>query len=162
MYCPACGIESTQGLNYCKHCGANLTVSLLTTGQRPDGLKGGHFAFAIASLSVGTAVVTLGGLGIVLAFVGDMSHQPNSGDLARLILVIGLPMICAISVLLVWQISRLISSVRQSPSAASEPPRQAVAAYPPLSMAAAPVVDSVTEHTTRNFDPNRLRRQADE
>ena len=161
MYCPVCGIESTQGLNYCKQCGSNLTVALQTTEPRVGGLRGGHFAFALASLSLGTAVVTLGGLGIVLAVVEEMSRQATSGDLPRLILLLGLPMICAISVFLIWQISRLISSSRQSPAALPQPTRKSVSAYPSLPMAA-PVADSVTEHTTRNFDPNRLRRQADE
>ena len=161
MYCPACGVESTQGLNYCKHCGVNLAVVLPTTEQRVGGLKLGHFTLGLVSLSVGTAVVTLGGLGIILAVVEEMSRQPTSGDLPRLILLIGLPMICAISVLLVWQISRLISSSRQSPDVLPQSPRQAVSGYPPLPIAA-PVANSVTEHTTRNFDPNRLRRQADE
>jgi uncharacterized paraquat-inducible protein A len=167
MYCPVCGVESTQGLNYCKRCGANLTVAFQTTEQPPVGvaLKGSHFALALASLSVGTAVVTLGGLGIVLSFVQELSHQP--GDLPRLLLVLGLPMVCAISILLVWQIARLISMPRQSLGALSPPPRQQVGPFAPVQMVSPPADSggsggSVTEHTTRTFDPRRVRIAADD
>ena len=167
MYCPVCGVESTQGLNYCKRCGANLTVAL-QTAEPPvgGGLKGSHFAFALASLSLGTAVVALGGLGIVLGFVQDLSHQPTSGDLPKLILLLGLPMVCAISLLLVWQISRLIAMPRQSTGALSAPPRPVVSTYTPAPVQiAAPLADSaasVTEHTTRTFDPHRVKRAAED
>ena len=160
MYCPVCGVESTQGLNYCKRCGSNLTVSL-QPAEPPagSGLKGSHFALALASLSVGTAVVTLGGLGIVLSFVQDLSHQASAGDLPKLILVLGLPMVCAISILLVWQISRLISVPRQSLGALSRPPRQQANTYAPVQMISPPADSggSVTEHTTRTFDPRRVK-----
>ena len=33
MFCPYCGTESTQGLNYCKRCGANLGAGLQAGGQ---------------------------------------------------------------------------------------------------------------------------------
>src|SRR6185295_2921772 len=103
MYCPVCGVESIQGLNYCKQCGANLTVALQPAEHSGvgSGLKGNHLTFAIAGLSLGTAIVTLGGLGIVLSFVQELLRQPNAGDLPRLVLVLGLPIVCAISVLLV-------------------------------------------------------------
>ena len=162
MYCPVCGVESTQGLNYCKRCGANLTIALQTTEPLGRGLKGSHFALALASLSLGTAVVALGGLGLVLSFVEDMSRQPTSGVLPKLILVLGLPMVFALSVLLVWQISRLIGVPRQSAAALSQPQRPVVSTYPPVQIAS-PLADSagsVTEHTTRTFDPSRVKRPA--
>ena len=165
MYCPVCGVESTQGLNYCKRCGANLTVALHSTEQPVGGgLKGFHFALAVASLSLGTAVVALGGLGIVLSFVQDMSHQATSGNLPRLILLLGLPMVCAISLLLVWQISRLISMPRQSLGALSQPPRSQVSTHASVQVAAPPAdsAPSVTEHTTRTFDPRRVKIAADD
>ena len=165
MYCPVCGVESTQGLNYCKRCGANLTIALQTTEPAVGGgLKGSHFAFALASLSLGTAVVALGGLGLVLSYVEDMSRQGTAGILPKLILLLGLPMVFAISVLLVWQISRLIGMPRQSIGASPPPPRPAVSTYTPVPVQiAAPLADSaasVTEHTTRTFDPHRVKRAA--
>ena len=165
MYCPVCGIESTQGLNYCKRCGANLTVALQTTGQQAaSGLKGSSFAIAVASLSLGTAVVALGGLGLVLSYVEDMARSGNSGVLPKLILLLGLPMVFATSVLLVWQISRLISMPRQSFGTLSPPSRPQVSTYAPVQIAAPPAdsAASVTEHTTRTFDPRRVKIAADD
>jgi len=162
MYCPVCGIESTQGLNYCKRCGANLTVVLQSTEQPVGGgLKGGHFALSLVSLSLGTAIVSLGGLGLVLSFVEDMSREANSGILPKLILLLGLPMVFAVSVLLIWQISRLIGGPHRSPGVLSQPHRRPSSVNTPVQIAA-PLPDnvSVTEHTTRNFEPHLVKRHA--
>ena len=35
MFCPFCGTESTQGLNYCNRCGGNLGA-LLQGGAREE------------------------------------------------------------------------------------------------------------------------------
>jgi hypothetical protein len=160
MYCPICS-ESTQGLNYCKRCGANLTVSAQPVESAPTvRLTGFPFALAVASMSLATAAVVLAGLGIVLSFVEDMSRQPTSGDLARMILVFGMMMITAISGLLVWQISRLVSLPRQTTSTILQAQRPPRAAVPPL--VSAPSA-SVTENTTRNFDVSLYREpRADE
>jgi hypothetical protein len=104
-------------------------------------------------MSVATAFVVLAGLGIVLSFVQDMASQPTSMDLAKMILVFGMMMISAISGLLVWQIARLLSLPRQT-STLLQPQRPTRASAPPL--VAAPSA-SVTEHTTRNFDPSLYR-----
>jgi hypothetical protein len=152
MYCPNCGSESTQGLNYCKRCGANLSGAVQTV-EVPAGaaLTGLPFALAVVGLSVATGVVALGGLGLILAVVDNMARNPTAEDLAKMILVLGIMMVSAISGLLVWQISRLLNLPRKSASAPLQSQRLARPSAPPL--ASAPSAASVTENTTRNFDP---------
>jgi hypothetical protein len=165
MYCQVCGSESTEGLNYCKRCGANLTLALQTAEpSRSVGLKGAHFAIAMASLSLGTAVVSLGGLGLVLGYVEVMAREGPSGVLPKLILLLGLPMVFATTVLLVWQISRLIGMPRQSTAMSMPPPRPHVSAYAPVQIAPPLAVSSasVTEHTTRTFDARRVKKVTDD
>jgi hypothetical protein len=118
----------------------------------------------MASLSVGTAIVALGGLGLVLSFVEDMARDGNSGVLPKLILLLGLPMVFATTVLLVWQISRLIAMPRQSAVAFSQPPRPQVITQAPVQIPTplAESAASVTEHTTRTFDPRRVKIAADD
>ena len=157
MYCPVCGVESTQGLNYCKRCGANLTVALQPAEAQPSAkLTGVPLALTVASLSVATAIVSLGGLATVLNYVEDMTGQANSGDLPRLILILGLMMVTAISTLLVLQVSRLIGASRLAPDVSSQAPKPVIVSYAaPQIPAQGPIVASVTEHTTRTFDPAR-------
>lgn len=38
MYCSSCGIDSVEGLKYCKRCGANLTAPESVPSRRPIGL----------------------------------------------------------------------------------------------------------------------------
>jgi hypothetical protein len=157
MYCQICGSESTQGLNYCKRCGASLTVTVQAVeAAAPRGLTGFPFALTIVGISIATAIVALGGLGIVLAVVTDLARSPTAGDLAKMILVLGVMMISAISGLLVWQVSRLLSLPRVTSSTPLQPQRPARPA--PLPLAGVPPAGvSVTENTTRSFDPSLYR-----
>ena len=158
MYCPICGSESTQGLNYCKRCGANLTGTMqpIEAPTRAS-LTGFPFALALIGLSIATAIVALGGLGIILAVVEDLARQPTQSDLPKMILALGIPMISAISGLLVWQISRLLSLPRQTTSMRLHPQRLERASALPLVAAPQAGVASITENTTRNFDPSIYR-----
>ena len=94
---------------------------------------------------------------MVLTFVEDMARQPTSGDLPKMILVLGVMMISAISGLLVWQVSRLLSLPRQTANNLLQPQRPTRAPALPLVPAPPGAVASVTENTTRNFDPSLYR-----
>lgn len=64
MYCPNCGMESTFGLNYCKHCGGNLSEAQSAAPPTRN-------TSAALILAAATVAIVLGGLGIV--FSGALS-----------------------------------------------------------------------------------------
>src|SRR5258708_16055719 len=75
MYCPSCGSESREGLNFCKQCG----YSLSSAANFPEG-KGSFAKFAVLF-----AVIALVGLiGIIgpFATAQDMAHMHYGGPRA--------------------------------------------------------------------------------
>lgn len=162
MYCPVCGVESTQGLNYCTRCGTGLAALQTPIAEGCDKPGGKKVDVSVFSLSFAAAVVSILGLGMVLTFVASLARQPNSGDLPLLVLVLGLTMVSAVSGLLIRELSRLLTAFRQVLSAPS-PQKPIRAAGILQQITTAPQnPTSITEHTTRNFDMARLAgREAD-
>jgi Na+-transporting methylmalonyl-CoA/oxaloacetate decarboxylase gamma subunit len=145
MYCPVCGSETIQGLKYCKQCGANLSPSNIGVGfNKITGLF-----WAVAIFGIGSFALLIGGGVAVTAL-----HAGGS-DLAAVIGV-GFLVVLVISIMLIWQVSRIITMAHKSERAESsgktdvikERDTQPQLASPPLTM------PSVTEHTTRNFEPS--------
>jgi hypothetical protein len=150
MYCPSCGTQSTQGLQYCKRCGANLIPSEpLVQYTRPGGL-----GWLIALVAVMMAM-PIPGLAIVYEYasslVGRNFPVPNATGLA----VVGLLVIFGTEALLYRLLSRLISVYLHG----GQPtvPARPRAGAPPQIAAPHEGAASITEHTTRNFDPVRYR-----
>lgn len=166
MYCPNCGAESTFGLNYCKHCGGNLAEG---TAQPPATPARNIFAALI--LAAATTGIVLGGLAIVFSFARDLIGPQPPGysapvhdaiAVAGMMVVFGSAAIILATFLLVKLFVRVMgfTSVpeRSGGRAKALPVGQRVAqiSAPPASM------HSVTEHTTRNFEPRAYQRDTSE
>jgi hypothetical protein len=165
MYCPSCGAESTFGLNYCKHCGGNLSEPS-QTAQPPT-----RNTLAAFILAAATVAIVLGGLAIVftqtLALVGPQPPgytQPvsDSMTIGGMMVFFGSSAIVLVSLMLIKLFSRVMGY-----GFAVEKPSRRVASIPPQQRSpqiqAPPiVVSSVTEHTTRNFDPRVFQRDTSE
>jgi hypothetical protein len=159
MYCAECGAESTQGLNYCKRCGTNLTAPTNqprgTDSPQPPRVSGAGWAIAFA-----TVLVTLGGLGIVFNSAFDLVRplydgtRPVAGapTIAGLMVVFGSGTVLGVVAMLIQLFSRLLG-VRPEPSAPTKRQRP-FGDYKPAQLHPSPTgIPSVTEQTTRNFDP---------
>ena len=150
MSCPNCGAESTYGLNYCKQCGSNLLQPPAASDQRmnPAKLTGMFWAVAVFGL---VSLAIMFGTSIPMVLVSE-DHKLVMG-----IVVCGASVILTIAALLVRQLSRLISIMQDS----QETPSRAPARLSPLDvpqLGGSPrAVSSVTEHTTRNFDPAKYK-----
>jgi hypothetical protein len=179
MYCSSCGAQATFGLRYCKRCGENLidTNPLVETAPPPAPSRIGGAAWAIA---LATTAITLGGLGIVFSHVTDIvTPPPWAGNIPRHpgeFIPVAVPMIVfgtAAIFFIVFMLIRLFirlmnlppepsrsdkrnhhSGNQYRPSQVSTPTPQQIQA-PPMA------VPSVTEHTTRNFDPVFSREHSD-
>ena len=71
MYCPECGDNSTQGLNYCKHCGAAL--GSLETRSEPEP-RSRAFIWALALIAT---LIGLGGLAMIFAMGFVLAQNPT-------------------------------------------------------------------------------------
>jgi len=163
MYCPNCGAESTFGLNYCKHCGGNLAETAEPAAPPPS-----KNVLAALILALASAGIVLGGLGIVftnaLALVAPQPagfSQPNDvGMIAWTMVIFGSSVILLVSLMLI----KLFARVMGFASATDKPSRRAKSFLPQQRVPQIPappiVVSSVTEHTTRNFEPRAYRRDA--
>jgi hypothetical protein len=164
MYCPSCGAEYTIELKYCNRCGANLNTALEPEPQSvPISLTKPAL---IISLLMG--IVTIPGFVMVIAAALDLSHNPRFGpDALASIVVPGMLTILTIDILLVRQLSKIINAAL-SAGAQVQPKRKKTLANPPMVQFPQPPTSrlegapSVTEGTTRFFEPSRPSSKADD
>jgi hypothetical protein len=149
MYCPSCGTELAPELSYCKRCGANLKPISSQSGVPPPKLVGAAWAISMA-----VALVTLGGFGMIFGLVMTLiTRGINLSPSGMFWISFSLLVILAIDWLLVRQLSRVLDMPQLSadatqakkPKLSEEPMQQIDAPREPAS--------SVTEHTTRAFEP---------
>lgn len=148
MYCPTCGIETSERLKFCKRCGAalNAPTEAPVPGRFPPVLVIA-FLFFIGFISVI-------GLVIPLMASNDLVHSVGAGDAMKFMALIILATL-AIDGALVWLLLKLMKLYQQSgtPVQNQTAARPAMSAQTPVQIAAPPAsVSSVTEHTTRNFE----------
>ena len=144
MYCPTCGVDSVEGLKYCKRCGANITGTISAPPKKFP------LALTIAFLIIigGTFVV---GLALPLAASHDLVASGfSTGQLMDLFLAdMGVTLVVVI--LLIWLFLRLIRLYQQTGSATGVTQAQPAEFAPQQIVAPPQSVGSVTENTTRSF-----------
>ena len=149
MYCSSCGGALTEGLSYCNRCGANLSLSK-AGGAKPLAEKSAEpIVWGVWAL----VVVTIALAGIML---GSMPVMKEIGmPRGFMLLFVGLIFLTMVAVdsVLAWQLFRLSGR-------AGEP--RGVAPVVKLDTSdfglkrEQPLLEprpSVTENTTRNFEP---------
>lgn len=156
MYCSSCGAECAAGLSYCNRCGANLNPAAMTTQV----VQVGNWTKPIVALSAATTVTTLGGLAMVFIAAGEMAGMQTRSEPVMAILVLGMLTTLITGLMLIRQLSRVITASLQQKQVAPaqpQPPqfvpaersaRQLTNAQPGY------VAPSVTEHTTRTLAPS--------
>ena len=147
MYCSSCGVAVAQGLSYCNHCGAKLTGAKGDDGGESSAVRPGFLVFAMMAVFVfGLIAITMliGVMKTVLAF--------NEGAMLAFTLVsfLMLMLIEAVFIRLLLRTTRRAEETRapavMKGHGTNELERAQARALPePL--------PSVTEHTTRTFDP---------
>src|SRR5919202_1810219 len=83
MYCPHCGAESTQGLNYCNRCGGNLYPPATVNPQSsiaPHESRLHVSTGAAWAAGVTMFLVVCVGLAAVFGTISDLAHfiTPNA------------------------------------------------------------------------------------
>ena len=151
MYCPNCGDQTTQGLKYCKRCGAGLSTSTSPIEEQASAGK---------ALGVGlflVALVSIAGFIALFATVYNLGERSTFDTRALVaIMAFGGATVVGVVGLLVWLLLRFTTGYR--PSAHHEKEKPVVREYIAQQLPPPPIsASSVTENTTRNFDPSLYR-----
>jgi len=150
MYCSSCGIDSVEGLKYCKRCGVNLTApSEFTPPKKLPALLTALFLLVIG----GIAAL---GLGLPLE---EARHLVSLGFTPKHVMIL---FVCSagvsivISGLLSQVLLRLIETSQTGGGARAVSERQTAPIEAQQISAQPSSIGSVTEHTTRSFEPHRF------
>lgn len=146
MYCSHCGAESVQGSQYCKRCGANLI-------QKPQALVW-IVAFGIAMMMG----LPMGGIAIVFERTPGLLEKGLPLWFLMALATISLLMVSMATFLLSRLLLPVFKNYLQS-GEAKEAKKPALGGDAPLRIDAHPhSVSSVTEATTRTFEPANVER----
>ncbi|MDT5061767.1 MAG: hypothetical protein QOH63_2226 [Acidobacteriota bacterium] len=147
MYCPSCGTEVTMELNYCNRCGANLSQTTNVSEQpvRVVSTSGPIWAMAI---------MVIFGLGIIFSGVNALARRDINGAMLAWIVLGSLGMLLGVVSLFLRHWSHIIGGSQQTERPAKRNKTVAnehrPAQLPPTRIEPVP---SVTENTTRTFEP---------
>jgi hypothetical protein len=147
MYCSSCGTEVTKELNYCNRCGANLnpTPNVSEQPTRVVSMNGPIWAIALM------AVI---GLGIVFSGVSHLADKNIHPAVLIWMALGGLGMIVGVAALFLRQLSHMNTALKSvekpAPRKKANIKEARPAQLPPSRIEPVP---SVTENTTRTFEP---------
>ncbi len=151
MYCSSCGAESLIELNYCKRCGANLAPTEPVAETTPVTLT--KPILIVGSLLL---FITLGGFAAVLSSAIEIVRRGGAGDVSMAIVFLGMVVILTVDILLsvlLWKlVNAALSSQKTSKAKQLSPPKDQARLSPPTTAQVEPA-RSVTENTTRFFEP---------
>ena len=99
MFCPNCGAQSIEHLNYCKQCGANLTA--LAGAGRHDSVEK-----SIETLGLVIAGTTITLLGMALGSLVLIKNGAIDGTLGRIVVVMCLVGFVLVEGVLLWRMWR--------------------------------------------------------
>ena len=143
MYCSSCGASVVQGLSYCNHCGAKLSGGdglIKSSEAKPESLVWGM----VAVLVFGFVAITF--LMMAMKMVGL-----NPGQILALTILSYLIMLLVEGVF-IWQLLRRKRGAGEGKTALSN--EQATNELEAAQARVLPeAMPSVTEHTTRSFEP---------
>ena len=146
MYCSSCGVSVAQGLSYCNYCGAKLT------GEKGDSLIKSS-EVKPASLVWGmVAVLVFGFVAITFLMMAMKMVGLNVGQILAFTLLSFLIMLLVEGVF-IWQLLRRKRGAEETGDTAlskEQATKELEAAQARVLPEAMP---SVTEHTTRSFEP---------
>jgi len=147
MYCSACGVAVTEGLSYCNYCGAKLGGAKGAAIARPAEVR--------PEMLVNAMVCTfVFGLGAIIGLMAVMKNLLDF-DFGRIMAVTMLSFLFMLLLEVVF-ILKLLQRKHstQETSAATRLPAQATKELDEAQPRALPdPLPSVTEHTTRAFEP---------
>lgn len=145
MYCSSCGAEMARGLSYCNHCGAKLSKAKDSDGTQLSQLTPDSLVWAIVAVFVVGLGCTIG----LMAVMKEVVHF-NDGLIAAFALFTFLMMLMIEGVFVGLLFRRNRAGKEPKDTA---PMREHLTPEAMRARMLAEPVPTVTEHTTRNFEP---------
>ena len=146
MYCSACGVAMTRGLTYCNHCGAK------STGQRGDNAARSSEVRPEALVWSMVAVLVFGFVATMFLMMAMKMVGFNEGQILAFT-ILGFVMMVLLEGVFIWQfLSRKRGTLETVDAVPAKEPSTKELREVQARMLPEPV-PSVTEHTTRAFDP---------
>jgi hypothetical protein len=147
MYCPSCGVPVAQGLSYCNYCGAKLN------GEKGDSLIKSS-EVKPASLVWGMiAVLVFGFVAITFLIMAMKMVGLNVGQILAFMILSFLIMLLVEGVI-IWQLLHRKRGAEGIDPTAAVSKEQATRGLEAAQARLLPEpMPSVTEHTTRSFEP---------
>ena len=146
MYCSSCGVAVVQGLNYCNYCGARLNGEKGDNAIKSSEVKPGSLVWGMV------AVLVFGFVGIVFLMMAMKMVGLNVGQILAFTMLSFLIMLLVEGVF-IWQLwSRKRGAEETGDTALSKEQARKELDAAPARVLPEPV-PSVTEHTTRAFEP---------
>jgi hypothetical protein len=150
MYCQTCGGQLAQALSYCNHCGANLSPLKLQGQARAAETEVSTLVWVI----VGTTITLLGMALGALVLMHDGAINERLGTVLVILTFLALVVSDGVLIWRLLQLNRRAEEMRTVPQMnelSHEKPN-------PVTQRALPEplepVSSVTEETTRAFEPS--------
>lgn len=152
MYCSSCGATLVQGLSYCNHCGAKLAGAKDETAVKSPEVK----PELIVSAMVAGFIF---GILAIAVLLGVMKRVDFNMNIILAITAFSFALLLTVEGMLIWLLLRRKRSAEDAGGAAqlSERTTKELGAAPVGALAEP--VSSVTEHTTRSFEPIYSERQ---
>jgi hypothetical protein len=142
MYCPSCGFQNVNEVRFCNRCG----LKLKSAGSNEKGMSDLLTKFLT---TIGS--VTLAGIGFPMFAMMVLGKRGFPPQILLLVAIACFAATIAIDGLLVWLMLRVMR-LRQEEAQSTTHERITNGLSQPQ-ISSPTTFSSVTEHTTRNFDP---------
>ncbi len=146
MYCPSCSAVLPQELSYCNRCGANLNITKGSDKSKSLEKSVEPMVWAIVAI---TATV----LGIMIPLIALMKEAGLSGSIIASFVALMLLILIGIDGVFVWQLIRLNGRGKEAGSASQLERFDTKELGAKQQQALLEPRMSVTEDTTRMFEP---------
>ena len=149
MYCSTCGVAVAQGLSYCNYCGAKLNRDESKSSE----LRAEYLVFAMMAVFIfGLAAITAL-MGVMKVILGVTVETVFAFALLPFLLLLVME---GVFIRLLLRRTRSTDTTSETAQLKGQATRELDAAQPRVLAEAKP---SVTEHTTRAFDPIHVERK---
>ena len=150
MYCSTCGVAVAQGLSFCKHCGAKLSVERGDNLVRYSELRAESFNIAAM------VMVFVFGVGVTIMLMAVMKNALDF-EAPQIIpfAIMSFVMMFLLEGMLIWRLMRRDrhAKAESAPAPPSEQTTKELDAARARALSEGMMPPSVTEHTTRAFEP---------
>lgn len=143
MYCSTCGLEANLEVNYCKRCGNTLGPQTSLQSNQSS-LNGPSWAMAVAIMVM---------VGTIFGAVVNLAERGVSAVALTWMVIVGLGTVVALVALIFRQWSRMVTLNQHKPAISSSKPQVTNELFQARPGALPEHMPSVTEHTTRAFEP---------